>query len=106
MAEPAPTGVVTEAELACLPAPGARYLRRCGGAGLPRVGSFRAGVRDGAQTITAELVFDDAGDLVDFASDDRPRTATGRRDRTSFAGPVRVEGPVARGGWGRPVPGR
>lgn len=35
----------------------------------------------GAETVSAELVFDDAGDLVDFISDDRSRASS---DGTEF----------------------
>jgi hypothetical protein len=43
LGEPVPGGgVVTEADLATLPAPVAGYLRRCGAVGQPRVANFRA----------------------------------------------------------------
>lgn len=44
-AAPTPDRVVTEADLAGLPAPVARYVRRSGAVGQPRVGNFFAEVR-------------------------------------------------------------
>ena len=78
----APTGVVTEEDLAALPAPLAGYLRRTGAVGAPRVASFSATfhgrIRSGADQA---WTFDRNHDLVDFASDDRLRASS---DALSF----------------------
>jgi hypothetical protein len=63
--------------------------------------STRAIFTNAGHTIRAELVFDDAGDLVDFVSDDRFQTSDGTsyrrypwstplRDYRRFAGGMRV----------------
>lgn len=69
---------ITETDIAHLPPPVQRYLRLAGAVGHPRVqnvrvrmhGRIRSGP-DAGRTISAELVFNEAGELVDFVSDDR-----------------------------------
>jgi hypothetical protein len=93
-----PNETLTEAAIAHLPPPVQQYLRTTGVLGRPRVHNFRARMRgrirssrhawkpvdtltarasftNAGHTIHAELVFNEAGELTNFWSDDRYQMA-------------------------------
>jgi hypothetical protein len=88
LSEPLPDGVVTEADLTHLPEPVARYVRRSGAVGKPRVTSFQARIRGRIRGGAAKAWMDFTGEQVDTFGPEPSRLFF--MDATMFSLPVDV----------------